>query len=509
MVEERESFLGIDVGTTAVKAVVVSIKGTIWAEAQVEQTVFHPQPAWSEQSPELWWQSTKTAIAKVIKSVKSTHQRIEICAIGLSGQMHSSVFLDNEKNVIRPAILWNDSRTTNQCHEITNLLGLDTMHRTIGNLALEGFTAPKILWLRENEPENYKNLRTLLLAKDYIRFKLTGELATEPSDASGTILYDVHERDWSKEVTSTLEIDRGILPRVVGSTEISGVVKPSLCEELGLPKGTPVVGGGADNAAGAVGCGVLEEGQLQVSLGTSGTLLAPSRGPQVDENMRLHTFCHSAPDRWYMMGTILSAGDSLRWLKSILGEELTYDTLIGETEALHPGSDGLTFLPYLSGERTPHNDANARGVFFGLHLGHQRGHLVRSVLEGICFALRDSLELVGQAGRASENITAIGGGSRSRLWRQIQADIFNLPVSTISPNGGPAYGASLMAASGSNHISSLEEGVKDWTNIDEVAQPNPEFVPIYDELYNLYKTLYPSMKDRFEKVSSIRGSLSQ
>ena len=507
MVEEPESFLGIDVGTSAVKALVVSASGNILAEAEVQQPVAHPRPTWSEQSPELWWQSTKTAVSKVIKSVKSTHRKIEICAIGLSGQMHSSVFLDNDKNVIRPAILWNDSRTSKQCHEITNLLGLDTMHRTIGNLALEGFTAPKILWLREKEPENYSSLSTLLLAKDYIRFKLTGELATEPSDASGTILYDVHEKDWSTEVTSALEIDRCILPKVVGSTEISGVVKPSLCEELGLPKGTPVVGGGADNAAGAVGCGVQDEGQIQVSLGTSGTLLAPTRGPQVDKDMRLHTFCHSVPNRWYMMGTILSAGDSLRWLKNVVGKELSYDTLIGETETLHPGSDGLTFLPYLAGERTPHNDAKARGVFFGLHLGHQRGHLVRSVLEGICFALRDSLELVRQSGRISENITAIGGGNRSRIWRQIQADVFNLPVLTISPNGGPAYGASLMAASGSNYIPSLEEGVKDWTNTMEVVEPNPEFVPIYEELHHLYKTLYPSLEDRFEKASLIHENL--
>ena len=302
----------------------------------------------------------------------------EVKAIGLSGQMHSSVFLDAEDEVIRPALLWSDGRTTSQCREITETLGLDGLRDTVGNLALEGFTAPKVLWLRDNEPEHYGRLRKLMLAKDYVRLKLTGETSTEPSDAAGTLLFDVRQRRWSGEVLSALDIDPAIMPLVVGSTEVSGRLLPDVAKALGLPSGVPVVGGGADNAAGATGSGVIGQGMVQASIGTSGTVLTPLNKPQVDESMSLHTFCHCAGDLWYLMGVILSAGSSLQWLRGITHPGATYDEMTAEAAQVRTGADGLFFLPYLTGERTPHNDSNARGVFFGLHLGHSSAHMVRA-----------------------------------------------------------------------------------------------------------------------------------
>ena len=508
MAGTQAALLGIDVGTTGVKAVLVGTDGQVLGEAEVEQDVIVPRPTWSEQHPESWWQSTKAAVGQVMDATRSLPGPVEVRAIGLSGQMHSSVFLDADHSVIRPALLWNDSRTTPQCHEITARLGLDGLRAAVGNLALEGFTAPKVLWLREHEPRNYERLRTLLLAKDYVRYRLTGELATEPSDAAGTILYDVRERRWSQEVTDALEIERDILPTVVESTEISGVVTAAIAGELGLSPGTRVVGGGADNAAGAVSSGVVTAGRLQSSIGTSGTMLTPTQEPCVETEMRLHTFCHCVPGQWYLMGTILSAGNSLRWLRNTLGSQQSYDSLIDEAESVDIGADGLVFLPYMAGERTPHNDSNARGVFFGLHLGHLPGHLTRAVLEGVCFALRDSLELIRTLGVSVESITAIGGGARSRVWRQIQADVFNLPVATVSPGGGPAYGSAVLAAVGAGHFGSVQEAVGTWIHADEIVEPEPDAARVYDQLYGLYRTFYPSLKERFAHAASLAGELS-
>ena len=502
------AFLGIDVGTTAVKAVLVGTDGGVLCEAEVEQDVIVPRPTWSEQHPETWWQSTKVAVRGVMDAARSLPRPLEVRAIGLSGQMHSSVFLDANRHVIRPALLWNDARTTSQCREMTDRLGHDGLRSTVGNLALEGFTAPKVLWLMQNEPENYARLRVLLLAKDYVRYRLTGELATEPSDASGTILYDVRERRWSQRATEALEIPSDILPAVVESAEASGLVSKIIADELGIPIGTPVVGGGADNAAGAVGSGVVRAGRLQSSIGTSGTMLTPTDEPHVEDEMRLHTFCHCVPDRWYLMGTILSAGNSLKWLRDTLGGQESYDSLVTEAESVAVGADGLVFLPYMTGERTPHNDSNARGVLIGLHLRHRRGHLTRAVLEGVCFALRDSLELMQTLGVAVEAVRTIGGGARSRVWRQIQADVFNLPVATVRPAGGPAYGAALLAAVGAGHFGSVQDAVDAWSREDEFVEPIPNRVRVYDELYAAYRALYPSLKERFADMASLTQKLS-
>ena len=352
---------------------VVDDTGAVLADADAEQPLSVPRPGWAEQDPELWWTSTRQAVAAAMTGVSRLPRSVEVGAVGLSGQMHSSVFLDESCEVIRPALLWADTRTTEQCREITETLGLDGLRRTVGNRALEGFTAPKVLWLRQHEPDSYERLRRLLLPKDYIRYRLTGELATEPSDAAGTLLFDVRERQWSTEALDALEIDGDMLPEVVGSAEVSGRVSVGAAERLGLQVGLPVVGGGADNAAGAVGSGVVGPGTVQSSIGTSGTMLLPAASPMVDGEMRLHTFCHCVPDRWYLMGVILSAGNAMRWLRDVLLEGGSYETLTAEAEQVPPGSDGLYFLPYLTGERTPHNDSAARGVFFGLAPGPHEG----------------------------------------------------------------------------------------------------------------------------------------
>ena len=504
----KPTLIGIDVGTTSVKVVAVDEMGRVLAEEEVEQPVSVPRPGWSEQHPETWWRSTRDAVSTIMSALGSLPATVDVRAIGLSGQMHSSVFLDHAGEVIRPALLWNDVRTTRQCHQMTDALGLDGLRRTVGNLALEGFTAPKLLWLRENEPDAYDRLRTLLLPKDYIRYRLTGELATEPSDAAGTMLFDVRRRCWSDEVLSSLGISSDLLPGIVGSTDVSGIVTPSVARELGLPGSTPVIGGGADNAAGAVGSGVVVPGRVQSSIGTSGALATPVGRPRVDDEMRLHTFCHSVPDLWYLMGVVLSAGNALRWLRDILSEggDVSYDLLTKEATDVDPGSDGLLFLPYLTGERTPHNDPNARGVFFGLHLGHTRGHLARAVMEGVTFALRDSLELMRAMVEEIPEVRAIGGGARSSLWRQLQADVFGTPVLSLGDTGGPAYGAAIMAAVGVGIFDSIEETVDNWVAVAETTAPDAQRVPLYDELYERYRALYPILKERFAHTARPVGA---
>ena len=504
--------LGIDVGTTAVKAVLVGLDGRLLAEAETEQRVSVPRPGWAEQDPEMWWTSTRTAVVSAMDKARSGRDAVELRAIGLSGQMHSLVFLDAAGEVIRPALLWNDVRTTPQCREITGLVGLPALRRTVGNLALEGFTAPKVLWLRRNEPAGFVRLRTLLLAKDYVRYRLTGEAATDSSDAAGTLLFDIRTLRWSKEMLDALDIAPDVLPEVVRSTDVSGVLSRTVAAELGLPAGAPVVGGGAYNAAGAVGSGVIDPGVVQSSIGTSGTLLTPIDRARVDRRMRLHTFCHCPPDRWYLMGVVLSAGDSLRWLRDVLLPSSaggTYETLTREAESVEPGSGGLFFQPYLSGERTPHNDSAARGVFFGLHSGHTRAHLVRAVMEGVCFAMRDSLELMRELRGAFSEVRAVGGGSRGRLWRQLQADVYGVPVVTMGPASGPPYGAAVMAAVGVGDFASIQEAADGWLHVEETVEPEPRRAELYSELYAAHRALYPALKKRFADTAALMERLSR
>ena len=499
--------LGIDVGTTAVKAVVVDESGAVLADADAEQPLSVPRPGWAEQDPETWWSSTRRAVAAALADLRRAPRSVEIAAAGLSGQMHSSVFLDAALDVIRPALLWNDTRTTAECREVTDTLGPDGLRRTVGNRALEGFTAPKLLWLRRHEPDNYERLRHLLLPKDYIRYRLTGELATEPSDAAGTLLFDVRGRRWSGEVLDALDVDRGILPEVTGSADVSGRLTPRAAGTLGLPAGLPVVGGGADNAAGAVGSGVVGQGTVQASIGTSGTMLMPAATPTVDDEMRLHTFCHCAPGAWYLMGVILSAGSAMRWLRDTVSPGASYETLTAEAAEVPPGSGGLYFLPYLTGERTPHNDPAARGVFFGLHLGHTRAHLVRAVMEGVCFAMRDSLELMRPFADDIGHIRAIGGGARSGLWRQMQADVFGAPVAGMGEGGGPAYGAAALAAVGAGMFGAVGEAIDAWVSTQDVADPARAEVRRYDDLYEEWRSLYPALGKPFASAAALADRL--
>ena len=492
--------LSIDVGTTAVKSMVVECSGQVLAVESVDQPMSLPRVGWTEQDPDMWWLSTQKAVSAVIDRIHRLPKSIEVCAVGLTGQMHSSVFLDKYRKVIRPALLWNDMRTTSQCIEITDKLGISGLLRTGGNLALEGFTAPKLLWLRQNEPKNYGRLRTLLLAKDYVRYQLTGEIATELSDAAGTMLLDIRNLCWSVEALQTLSLSSEILPRFVGSTEVSGQLTKDVADILGLPAGLPVVGGGADNAAGAVGSGVVQPGVVQSSIGTSGVILMPTEEPRFDSQMRLHTFCHSVPGQWYMMGVILSAGNALKWMRDILSPDgnYSYQLLIDEAGRIPPGSDGLLFLPYLAGERTPHNDSSARGVFFGLHLGHTRAHMIRSVMEGVCFALRDALQLMRPFIVGAPKIRAIGGGARSSIWCQMQADVFNSPVVTLSESNGPAYGAAAMAAVGAGMYGTIGDVVDQWVSTSTEINPDPARTRNYNELYEQYVQLYRSLKPRFD-----------
>ena len=496
-----QHYLGIDIGTTAIKALVVDESGSVAGEAESPQELSVPQSGWSEQNPSDWWRGTVDAVRAACAQADVT----EVAAIGLSGQMHSSVLLDEADNVLRPAILWNDVRTTAQCRYITDKVGNKGLRRMVGNPALEGFTAPKLLWVRDQEPVVFDQLRTLLLPKDYIRLLMTGDKAMEPSDAAGTLLFDVVNSRWSEEMVKTLELDPLILPTVVGSSSVSGRLSAEAAEVLDLRSGIPVVGGGADNAAASVGSGVVAEGTLQTSIGTSGAVVAPIGQPRVDPGMRIHSFNHAVPDMWYLMGVVLSAGAALGWFRRVLlGTDsvgLSYEELISEADEVPPGTEGLTFLPYLTGERTPHADSNARGVFVGLHSGHERGHLVRAVLEGVTFALRDSFELIRDLGVDATEAVAVGGGARSAIWRQMQADVLGVPVVTVGPSGGAPYGAAILAAVGAGDFETVNEACQAWIRpLDRIA-PRAGVADAYGEAYERYRRLYPRLQDYFAEFT--------
>ena len=490
-------YLGIDVGTTAVKALVVDEFGSVAGEAESPLEVSVPKPGWAEQNPSDWWQGTVNAV----RSACAQAGIREVKSIGLSGQMHSLVLLDKADKVLRPAILWNDVRTTAQCHYIDDRFGKEGLSRLVGNPALEGFTAPKLLWMRDEEPHLYDQARALLMPKDYVRLAMTGEKATEASDAAGTLLFDVRRSRWSDEMITALQIDAAILPDVRGSSSVTGGLTAAAAEALGLGQGTPVVGGGADNAAAAVGSGVVEQGALQTSIGTSGAVVAPIGQPRVDPDMRIHSFNHAMADTWYLMGVVLSAGAALEWFRRALvgpmGTPPGYEELTAEAASVPPGSDGLTFLPYLTGERTPHADSNARGVFAGMHTGHERGHLARAVMEGVVFALRDSLELMRGLGVDAAEVVAVGGGARSDFWRQMQADALGVPVVTVAPRGGAPYGAAALAAVGIGGFASVREACRAWLRPLDRMEPSPNASAMYGEAYERYRRLYPRLKRHF------------
>ena len=484
-------FLGLDIGTSGVKAILVGADGDVLAAGVTELPLSTPRPGWAEQEPELWWQASISSIRIVL--AEQPNARVE--AVGISGQMHSSVFLDAQGDVIRPALLWCDGRTTAECREITERVGGEAKLRDLAsNPALEGFTLPKVLWLRNHEPDSFKRLTTVLLAKDFVRYRLTGTLATEPSDASATLMYDTAHMRWSREILDAVGLSSSLVPDVGGSAEVLGRVTLDASGFTGLARGTPVVGGGADNACGAAGVGVITPGEAVTSWGTSGTVLAPTDKPRVDPRLRAHTFCHVAPNTWYIMGVVLSAGGAFAWFRDQFARDLAKgdanERLNAEAEAIYPGAEGVTFLPYLQGERTPHRDASARGAFIGLSLAHSRSHLSRAVLEGVCFALRDSVAILDELGMAPDHMLLTGGGAKSAFVRRLQAEVFGLPVCTVNREEGPAYGAALLAAVGAGAFPDLAAAAKATLRRGPLMAPGLGMHAMYDEPYARFKEAY-------------------
>ncbi len=487
--------LGLDVGTSGVKAILVDERGEVIAASTTPLTMATPRPGWAEQEPEAWWEASVASI----RGVLAERPDARVTGMGISGQMHSSVFLDSEAKVIRPALLWCDGRTTAECREIVEAAGSEAQLRDwVRNPALEGFTLPKVLWLRRHEPEAFARLATVMLAKDFIRLRLTGVAATEPSDASGTLMLDPATMAWSRPLLDAVGLSPSLLPTVGGSHEILGRVHADGARATGLAAGTPVVGGGADNACGAAGVGMVAPGGGVASWGTSGTVLAPMNEPLVDPGLRAHTFCHVAPGVWYLMGVVLSAGGAFAWYRDQLARDVAGADanvrLNEEAAAIAPGAEGITFLPYLQGERTPHRDAAARGAFTGLSLAHTRAHLTRAVLEGITFALRDSLAILQELGRAPSELLLTGGGAKSALVRRLQAEIFGLPVATVNREEGPAYGAALLAAVGVEMYPDLASAAAATLTRSAPEVPAPGSHERYHEAYARFRALYPALR---------------
>lgn len=505
--------LGIDIGTSGTKTLLVDTTGRKIASVTEEYPLYTPHPLWAEQNPEDWWLATVKGIQRVFAETKIAAS--DIVGIGLSGQMHGSVFLDAEHQVIRPAILWCDQRTVEQCAWITERAGKETVVSETLNPVLTGFTAPKIVWLQQKEPQAWARVRKILLPKDYVRFRLTGEFATEVSDASGTALLNVPKRSWSETMMAACNVTREMLPTVYESPEISGRISAVIAALTGLQEGTPVVGGGGDQAAGAVGNGIVEEGIASCSVGTSGVLFAHMCKPYTDTLLRTHTFCAAVPGEWHVMGVQLSSGGSLRWYRdtfanSEMGVARTmgvdpYELLTKEAATVPAGSEGLLFLPYLTGERCPYPDPYARGVFFGLTLRHNKAYMVRSVLEGVAYGLRDSLEIFQAMGVQPAQIRLSGGGARSEVWRQIQADIFNRECVTINIDEGPAFGVALLAGVGTGIYPSVQSACAQTISVVDRTTPELQHAAVYQRYYPIYRKLYQDLRDDFHTLAEAAG----
>lgn len=492
--------IGIDASTTATKALLIDEKGVIVAVASTEYGYETPHPLWSEQDPDLWWNGAISSIRRVIEESGIDPAQVE--GIGLTGQMHGLVLVDEAGQVLRPAILWNDQRTGKQCDEMRDRLGKAQLIRITGNDALPGFTAPKILWVRENEPEVFARVHQMLLPKDYVRFRLTGDYATDRAGAAGTILFDLARRDWSPAVLDALEIQPSWLPPTFEGPAITGRVSGPAAAATGLRAGTPVMAGGGDQAAGAVGVGAVIEGIVSLALGTSGVVFASSNRPFIEPQGRLHAFCHALPEKWHLMGVMLSAAGSLRWFRDTLAPGTDYETLLSPAAQIPAGSEGLYFLPYLTGERTPHPDPLARGAFAGLTVRHGRDHMTRAVLEGVAFGLRDSFELMRGAGlSAIEQVRIAGGGARSLLWRQILADVFGSELVTVNTTEGAAYGAALLAGVGAGIWPDGESACAGTVHITGSTKPQPAQVDAYEQAYAQYRQLYPALKPIFHAMA--------
>lgn len=504
--------LGIDIGTSGTKTVLFDIEGNTASDLE-EYPLYQPHIGWAEQEPDDWWNAAAASITKVIE--KSCVNPSDIKGVGLSGQMHGMVLLDREGKVLRPSIIWCDQRTQKECDQITEIIGREELIRITANPALTGFTASKVMWVKNNQPEIFNKIDKILLPKDYIRYKLTGVFATEVSDASGTQFLDVANRKWSHKVLTKLGINPDWMPEVYESPEISGTVTGEAAKLTGLKAGTPVAGGGGDQAAGAVGNGIVKPGVVSSTIGTSGVVFAHMDSVSIDEKGRVHTFCHAVPGAWHVMGVTQGAGLSLQWFRNnFAGMEMElakhldtdpYNLMTQQAQLASPGCDGLIYLPYLMGERTPHLDPYAKGVFFGINAKHGRREMLRSVLEGVTYSLRDCLDIIKDMGVSIKQIRASGGGGKSPLWRQMQADIFNSPIATINSKEGPALGAALLAGVGVNIYSSVPKACEAAIKVTETKDPIKENVSIYEKYYKLYRDLYPALKDSYKKLAELQN----
>ena len=487
--------VGVDVSTTATKAVLQDAEGTVRAVGMSAYSYETPHPLWSEQDPALWWEATRIAVREALEAADTDAEAVG--AVGLTGQMHGLVALDDRDEVLRPAILWNDQRTGAECDAIRGIVGRRRLIEITGNDALPGFTAPKLLWLRRHEPDVWASIAHVLLPKDFVRLRLTGEHALDRADGSGTILFDLAARDWSPEILDALAIEPRWLPPTFEGPMVTGTITEGAASATGLRAGIPVVAGGGDQAAAAVGVGSVVPGVSSLSLGTSGVLFTTTEGPAIESEGRLHAFCHAVPDRWHLMGVMLSAAGSLRWYRDALAPGVAFEELVEEAAEVPPGSDGLLFLPYLTGERTPYPDPLARGAFVGLTVHHGRAHLTRAVLEGVAFGMRDSLELMRAAGiKPPDQIRATGGGSRSPLWRRILADVLGASIVTTPSAEGAAQGAATLAAVGAGWFDTVQDACRALVRIGETTPPS-ETGGAYTNAYARYRELYPALAATF------------
>jgi len=498
----RSYVLGIDVGTGGTRALIMGGDGRVLASATEEHEPFaSPHIGWAEQRPEDWWRAAGIAIRRAL--AKGRLRGEQISSVGFSGQMHGAVMLDERGDVVRPALIWCDVRTEKQCRELTERIGAEQLIRLTCNPALANFTVTKLLWTRENEPKNWERVRSVMLPKDYVRFRLTGEKATDVADASGTLLLNVARREWSGEVLRAAEIDRSLLPTLYESPEVCAQVSAMGAEATGLSVGTPVVAGAGDQAAGAIAMGVVTPGAVSATIGTSGVVFAATDRPALDSKGRLHTFCHAVPGRWHVMGVTQAAGLSLRWYRDQFscapaadGQD-PYEQLIAEAATVAPGADGLLWAPYLMGERTPHLDPSARGVLAGLTASHARAHIIRAILEGVAFSLQDSFAIFAEMNVPVKSIRLGGGGARSPLWRQIQADVYGQDVEIVEAEEGAAFGAAILAGVGAKMWPSIDAACDSVVRVVERISPIPANVAVMNAAGNRYRRIYPAMKSIF------------
>ncbi|HEX4999924.1 MAG TPA: xylulokinase [Terriglobia bacterium] len=494
-------WLGLDIGTGGTRALLVDAEGRVrHAFTAPHEPMLMQRPLWAEQRPENWWDAAVAATRGALAAAGASGQ--DVLGVGLSGQMHGLVMLDAASAVIRPALIWCDQRSQAQVDAINAVMGSAAVVAATANPALTGFTLPKLLWVRDNEPQQFQRIRKMLLPKDYVRFRLTGEFASDVSDASGTALFDVVHRSWSREMTSRLEIDASILPPALESPEVAGTISRAAAAATGLAEGTPVAAGAGDQAASAVGNGIVETGRVSCTIGTSGVVFAHTEAPAYDPAGRVHTFCHAVPGAWHVMGVTQGAGLSLQWFRNTLAPGMEYDVLAAEAATAPAGAQGLIWLPYLMGERTPHLDATARGGWVGLTAKHTRADMIRAILEGVSYSQKDGLDIIEGMGVRADSVRLSGGGARSAFWRQMFADVFGKPAVMLKTEEGSAYGAALLALVATREYASVREVCRAVIRESATLTPDPEAVNVYRHGHRLYGSLYPALSAFYRSLDS-------